>query len=48
LKEELQMMSSILYDMKSAWYIYDTRIHGYLQQVPLSTQNLYQDIVSTL
>lgn len=42
------MMSSVLYDMKHAWYIYDTRIHGYLQLVPSSTQNLYQDIVSQL
>lgn len=24
LKEQEQMMSSILYDMKQAWYIYDT------------------------
>lgn len=37
LKEEMQMMSSVLYDLKNAWWVYDTRIHGYLQLVPLST-----------
>jgi len=24
------MMSSVLYDLKNAWWVYDTRIHGYL------------------
>lgn len=30
LKEEMQMMSSVLYDLKNAWWVYDTWIHGYL------------------
>ena len=24
LKEEMQMMSSVLYDLKNAWWVYDT------------------------